>query len=100
VLGVEGGKSLSSRSEQQTHYQSNRWEQPGSSRFEVQIQGSSQITMIDSVSSLTQNRQTAMAPRSRLRMRMTSSIFDRNIFPSPILPVEAALTMASTAALT
>jgi hypothetical protein len=34
--------------------------------------------------------QTAIAPRSWLRMRMTSSTLDRKIFPSPILPVEAA----------
>ena len=36
----------------------------------------------------------AAAPRSWLRMRIASSTLERNILPSPILPVAAAARMA------
>ena len=39
----------------------------------------------------------AVSPRSSLRMRMASSMRDRKILPSPILPVRAALVIACTA---
>jgi hypothetical protein len=36
----------------------------------------------------------AISPRSSLRMRMISSIFETQILPSPILPVRAAVRIA------
>ena len=44
--------------------------------------------------------QTAPSPDSPVRMRITFSRFETKIFPSPIFPVRAPATMASTAACT